>query len=94
LTVWRRPPQLQTTRLMVKLSSPGLDRERLVRLKQALGRHPGNVRVMLKLKVPDKGEAILALPSNYRVAATAELTEELRQVVSSAVVEPILGGDF
>ncbi len=86
--------QLQTTRLMIKLGSQGMDRERLVLLKQALGRHPGNVRVMLQLNVPDKGVAILALPSNCRVAATAELNDAVRQVVPSSTVEPVLGGDF
>ena len=46
------------------------------------------------MRCSQKGVAVLALPSNCRVSASAELTEELRRVAHSVLVEPILGSDF
>ncbi len=79
-----------TTRVKLKVDATGLTREKLVRLKQALDRHPGSCRVSLYLRVPGKGEAVLALPSQYRVAAGSELFAEVNGLFGHSVVEPIL----
>ncbi len=85
--------QTLTTRLRLRLDATGLTREKLVRLKQALMRHPGSCRVSLHLRVPGKGEAVLALPNRYRVEPSAALVEEVDAMFGHGVVEPVLAGD-
>ncbi len=79
-----------TTRLRLKLEATGLTRERLVDLKQTLERFPGSCRVSLHLSVPGKGEAVLALPGQYRVNPAPELMEQVNQLFGHGVVEPVL----
>jgi DNA polymerase-3 subunit alpha len=83
-----------TTRLRLRLSTTGLTRDQLVRLRQTLSQHPGSCRVSLHLTVPGKGEAVLALPPQYRVAPEPELMEAVNQLFGHGVVEPVLGGDL
>jgi DNA polymerase-3 subunit alpha len=83
----------RTTRLRLRLEATGLTREKLVLLRQTLAKHPGACRVSLHLKVPGKGEAVLALPGQYRVAAEPELFDAVNQLFGHPVVEPVLAGD-
>jgi len=83
-----------TTRLRLRLSAIGLTRDQLVRLRQTLSQHPGSCRVSLHLTVPGKGEAVLALPPQYRVAPDPELVEAVNQLFGHGVVEPVLGGEI
>jgi DNA polymerase-3 subunit alpha len=82
-----------TTRLRLHLEAPGITREKLVLLRQALERRPGTCRVSLHLNVPGKGEAVLALPGQYRVDPCPLLTEEVNQLFGHAVVESVLEGE-
>jgi len=43
--------------------------------------------------VPGKGEAVLALPGQYRVDPCPLLTEEVNQLFGHAVVESVLEGE-
>ncbi|MFH1926489.1 MAG: OB-fold nucleic acid binding domain-containing protein [Chloroflexota bacterium] len=85
------PPRITSLRL--RLEATGLTRDKLVLLRQELDRHPGPCRVSLHLKVPGKGEAILALPGQYRVAAEPALFDAVNQLFSYSVVESVLEGD-
>jgi DNA polymerase-3 subunit alpha len=85
--------QAMTSRLRLKLQAPGLTRDTLVELRQTLTRHPGRCSVSLHLAVPGKGEAVLALPSQYRVEPTAQLTEEVNAIFGHPVVEPVLASE-
>ncbi|MEW5911933.1 MAG: DNA polymerase III subunit alpha [Thermodesulfobacteriota bacterium] len=82
-----------TTRLRLKVEAPGLTREKLVLLRQTLSRHPGGCRVSLHLNVPGKGEAVLALPGQYRVDPAPELVEQVNALFGHPVVESVLSGD-
>jgi DNA polymerase-3 subunit alpha len=82
-----------TSRLRLLLDAPGLTREKLVLLRQTLQRFPGSCRVSLHLKVPGKGEAVLALPSPYRVEPAPALLEEVNELFGHKVVEVVLAGD-
>ena len=83
-----------TTRLRLRLMATGLTRDKLVLLRQTLSQHPGSCRVSLHLTVPGKGEAVLALPPQYRVAPDPELVEAVNQLFGHGVVEPVLGGEM
>ncbi len=85
--------QTRTTRLRLRLEAPGLTREQLVLLRQTLDKHPGPCRVSLHLRVPGKGEAVLMLPGQYRVAAEPALIDSVNQLFGHPVVEPVLAGD-
>ena len=85
--------QARTCRLRLRLETTGLTYEKIVLLRQALAKHPGACRVSLHLKVPGKGEAVLALPGQYRVAADPSLIDAVNQLFGYRVVEPVLAGD-
>jgi DNA polymerase-3 subunit alpha len=85
--------QTMTSRLRLRLQATGLTRDTLVELRQTLTRHPGSCGVHLHLAVPGQGEAVLALPSQYRVEPTPALTEEVNAIFGHPVVEPVLAGD-
>ncbi len=85
--------QALTTRLRLHLEAPGLTREKLVSLRQTLEKHRGSCRVSLHLKVPGRGEAILALPERYRVDPSPALSEAVNQLFGHGVVEPVLAGE-
>jgi DNA polymerase-3 subunit alpha len=85
--------QGMTTRIRLRLEATGLTRERLVELKQTLERFPGSCRVSLHLSVPGKGEAVLALPGQYRVNPAPELMEQVNELFGHGVVEPVLATD-
>lgn len=79
-----------TTGLRVKVSATGLTRDKMVRLRQLLEASRGGCRVFLHLAVPGKGEAVLALPQQYRVDPTIELTDSVNDLFGRTVVEPII----
>lgn len=85
--------QARTSRLRLRLEATGLTREKMVLLRQALAKHPGACRVSLHLSVPGKGEAVLALPGQYRVEAAPALFDQVNELFGHPVVEPVLSGD-
>ncbi len=82
--------QSLTTGLRLKVEATGLTREKMLKLRQILAGHSGGCRVYLHLKVRGKGEAVLALPSQYRVSPSLELTDQVNKLFGRAVVEPII----
>ncbi len=89
----QKAAQAMTTRINLSLMAPGLTREKLVLLRQALSRHPGPCRVSLHLKVPGKGTAVLALPGQYRVDPGPTLVDEINRLFGHGVVQPVLAGE-
>lgn len=85
--------QARTSRLRLRLEATGLTHEKMVLLRQTLARHPGACRVSLHLNVPGKGEAVLALPGQYRVDAAPALFDQVNELFGHPVVEPVLEGD-
>ncbi|MBU1275141.1 MAG: DNA polymerase III subunit alpha [Proteobacteria bacterium] len=85
--------QARTSRLRLRLEATGLTREKMVLLRQTLAKHPGACRVSLHLNVPGKGEAVLALPGQYRVEAAPALFDQVNELFGHPVVEPVLSGD-
>jgi DNA polymerase-3 subunit alpha len=79
-----------TARLRLRVEATGFTREAMVQLRQTLEKHKGSCRVSLHLKVPGKGEAILALPDHYRVAPSPEFTDAVNGLFGHPVVEPVL----
>ncbi|KMY66390.1 DNA polymerase III subunit alpha [Desulfocarbo indianensis] len=82
-----------TARLRLKLEATGLTRESLVALRQTLEKHKGQCRVTLHLNVPGKGEAVLALPEQYRVEPSPDFTEAVNGLFGHSVVEPVLANE-
>jgi DNA polymerase-3 subunit alpha len=82
-----------TTSIRLRMEATGLTRERLVELKQILQHFPGSYRVFLHLNIPGKGEAVLALPGQYRVTPAPELIEQVNELFGHGVVEPVLATD-
>ncbi|MBU1157255.1 MAG: DNA polymerase III subunit alpha [Proteobacteria bacterium] len=85
--------QARTSRLRLRIEATGLTREKMVLLRQALAKYPGACRVSLHLNVPGKGEAVLALPGQYRVEAAPALFDQVNELFGHPVVEPVLNGD-
>ena len=85
--------QARTSRLRLRIEATGLTREKMVLLRQALAKYPGACRVSLHLNVPGKGEAVLALPGQYRVEAAPALFDQVNELFGHQVVEPVLNGD-
>ena len=82
-----------TTRAVLHLSAAGLDRNKLVELKDCLRRFPGRCRLSLELVVPGKGQVIMELPNTYRINPCPQLHHELIRLFGHNVLEELLESD-
>jgi len=57
-----RADERLASRLQLRVTEAEASKDRLVALKQVLGKHPGDCRVALHLVIPDESETVIALP--------------------------------
>jgi DNA polymerase-3 subunit alpha len=70
----------ETKRVIFTLSGDGLDRSRLETLKGIMRRYPGNCKTLLAIEIPAQCRATIALPDSYLVAASEELSLEVKNL--------------
>ncbi|BDV43566.1 DNA-directed DNA polymerase [Geotalea uraniireducens] len=70
----------ETKRVIFALSGTGLERSQLLTLREIIGRHPGSCRPVLTINIPSQCRATIALPDSYRVAASEELSQEVKNL--------------
>ncbi|RNC67378.1 MAG: DNA polymerase III subunit alpha [Desulfuromonadales bacterium] len=70
----------ETKRVVVTLCGDGLDRSRLESLQGIMRRHPGSCNTVLAIEIPAQCRATIALPDSYMVAASEELSLEVKNL--------------
>lgn len=76
----------QTRRVNFRLSTVGLDSDRLRALRDIVARHRGKCEVVVRLLIPNRSETVLKLPEDLLVAASDELMEETERLFGYNVV--------
>jgi DNA polymerase-3 subunit alpha len=78
--------QRVTSEIQINLSTIGLSREDLMKLKEVLGRHKGDCAVRLKLTIPTKAESVIALSEEYKVGASDEMVNDVERLFGTGTV--------
>ncbi len=78
--------QRQTSKVHIRLSTPGLTEEQLQSLKYTLMKFAGNCRVMLHMVVPNRSETVIAAAEELSVTASDELVAALEKLFGYNVV--------
>ncbi len=76
----------QTRRVNFRLSTVGLDADRLRMLRDIVARHRGKCEVVVRLLIPNRSETVLKLSEDLLVAASDELMEETERLFGDNVV--------
>ncbi len=75
-----------TTRVDILLNATGLTREDLVRVKDILLRHGGEVPVYLRIRNPASGESLISVGREIRVAPSDGLVAEIEALFGAGAV--------
>jgi DNA polymerase-3 subunit alpha len=78
--------QKVTSRIQINLSTIGLTREDLLKLKEILKRYKGDCSVRLKLTIPTKAESIIAFSEEFKVGSSEEMVNEIEKIFGSGTV--------
>jgi DNA polymerase-3 subunit alpha len=78
--------QKVTRVIQISLTTLGLTRDDLQKLKTILSRHAGECRVKLKLTIPTKAEAIMDLGESIKVSSSDELVQAVEKDFGTGVV--------
>jgi DNA polymerase-3 subunit alpha len=76
----------QTSRVHVRLTTPGLDIDQFRALRSLLLRHRGTCDVMVHVQIPNRSETVIRLPENLRVAPTDEIIDDTTRLFGYNVV--------
>jgi DNA polymerase-3 subunit alpha len=74
------------SRVHIKLTTPGLTKELLERLKSILLGKRGRCRVFLHIVIPNRSETIISLPEQVNVAPSHEMTREVEEVFGYNII--------
>src|SRR5690606_11065394 len=75
------------SRLSVAVTAEEASRDRLLALRGALARFPGDCPVTLTLRIPGESETVIALPDRWGVDPSDELLRELDALFGRRVAE-------
>jgi DNA polymerase-3 subunit alpha len=75
-----------TTRMDIRLNATGLTREDLLKVKEILLRHRGDVPVYLRLKNPSRSESLISVGRDIRVTPSDGLIAEIESVLGPDAV--------
>ena len=75
------------TRMDIRLSSPGLTREDLLKIKDILLRYTGKTPVYLRLQSPVHGDSLISVGRDVRVDPSDRLMNELEAVLGEKLDE-------
>jgi len=81
-----RAEERLSTQMEIQLTAAEATRDRLLALKAMLQRHPGECEVLLKLRIPDESETLMALPG-LEVRPNDRLREEVNGLFGRVVTE-------
>ncbi len=62
--------ETMTTKVHIRLTTPGLDEMQMRRLKSVVERYRGNCAVQLHIVIPNRSETLIKLPDNLKMAAS------------------------
>ncbi len=75
------------SRIHIRLTTPGLTKELLEKLKSILLRKKGQCRVFLHIVIPNRSETVISLPEQINVAPSDEMTREVEEVFGYNIVQ-------
>jgi DNA polymerase-3 subunit alpha len=75
-----------TSIIQINLTTVGLTREDLDKLREILMGHHGECKVKLKLTIPTKSETFISLSDDYRVGSSEEMVSDVERVFGSGSV--------
>jgi DNA polymerase-3 subunit alpha len=70
----------ETRRVHVTIQAPGLGRQQLEALKGIIGRYPGSCKSFLHIVLPEELKTTINLPDSCKVAASEELSLEVKNL--------------
>ncbi|UCD71412.1 MAG: DNA polymerase III subunit alpha [Syntrophobacterales bacterium] len=74
------------SRVHIRLTTPGLTRELLERLKSILLGRRGRCRVFLHIVIPNRSETVISLPDKINVAPSDDMAREVEEVFGYNIV--------
>lgn len=78
--------QRVTSEILINLSTIGLSRADLMKLKEVLVRHKGDCAVRLKLTIPTKAESVIALSEEFKVGSSDEMVTDVERIFGTGAV--------
>jgi len=78
--------QRVTSEIQINLSTIGLSRDDLLKLREVLGRHKGDCAVRLKLTIPTKAESVITLSEEFKVGSSDDLVNDVEKIFGSGTV--------
>ncbi len=78
--------QRVTSEVQINLSTIGLSRDDLLRLKDILVRHKGECNVRLKLTIPTKAESVISFSEEFKVGSSEEMINDIEKIFGSGTV--------
>ena len=78
--------QKVTSEIQINLSTIGLSRDDLLRLKEVLGRYKGECAVRLKLTIPTKAESVIRMSEEFKVGSSDEMVNDIEKIFGSGTV--------
>lgn len=86
VTLLNNVKEAQTSRVHLRLSTPGLDVEQLRDLRSLLLRNRGGCEVLLHMEIPNRSETVIKLPENLKVAANDQIMDDTKRLFGYNVV--------
>ena len=74
------------SRVHIKLTTPGLTKELLERLKSILLEERGRCQVFLHIIIPNRSETVISLPDQFNVAPSDTMAREVEEVFGYHIV--------
>ncbi len=75
-----------TTRIDIRMSATGLTQQDLLKVKEILLRNKGDVPVYLRLRNPSRGDSLISVGREIRVAPSDQLISEIESLLGSGTV--------
>jgi DNA polymerase-3 subunit alpha len=75
-----------TTRMDIRFTATGLTQDDLLRVKDILLRHKGDIPVYLRLQNPTRKESLISVGRDIRVNPTDQLISEIESVLGAGAV--------
>ncbi|MFQ6079314.1 MAG: hypothetical protein ACE5NJ_09300, partial [Thermodesulfobacteriota bacterium] len=74
------------SRVHIDLTTPGLTRELLERLKSLLLTERGQCPVFLHMIIPNRSETVISLPDEFNVAPSDTMAKEVEEIFGYHIV--------
>ncbi len=78
--------QRVTSEIQINLSTIGLSKDDLMKLKEVLLRHKGDCAVRLKLTIPTKAESVIFLSEEFKVGSSEEMVNDIEKIFGTGTV--------